>query len=353
MPTTSLVRRLLPVTFSLLAAAFVAALLAGGVRDARDTSADVTVARYDEAPLRELARKLAVVQQDPSDPLWSQAWSLRALKLPDAWPASRGAAGTVVAVVDTGVDPAHDDLDGALVPGYDTLGTDVGTADQNGHGTAVAGVIAARSDNRLGVTSVCGACSLMPVKVIGADGVGDSAHIAAGIVWAADHGARVINLSIVLDSPQQSVEEAVRYAHERGVVLVAAAGNGGGTTPTYPAAYPDVIGVAASQEDGSLYPWSQHGPWVDVAAPGCTPSTARGGGYTMFCGTSSASAATSGTIALALSAVPTATNADIEQAIVETARPLPGEGVADGALDASALVDTLRSRVAASADVAP
>lgn len=337
----------------LAVACAVAAVLAGVFTSGRDASTGVTVARYADAFLSGPKRTLARSQRTPSDPLWSQAWSLRALKLPDVWPTSSGVAGTVVAVVDTGVDPAHSDLTGALVPGYDTLATGVGTADENGHGTAVAGVIAARSDNRIGVTSVCGGCSVMPVKVIGANGVGDSAHIAAGIVWAADHGARVINLSVVLDGPQQSVEDAVRYAHDRGVVVVAAAGNGGGTSPTYPAAYPGVIGVAAAQEDGTLYPWSQHGPWVDVAAPGCTPSTARGGEYTMFCGTSSASAAASGTVALALSAVPTATNLDVERAIVETAEPLTGGGVASGAVDAASLVDTLRAQAAPAAALVP
>ncbi|MGZ8688701.1 MAG: S8 family serine peptidase, partial [Gaiellaceae bacterium] len=173
------------------------------------------------------------------------------------------------------------------------------------------------------------------------------------IVWAADHGARVINLSVVLDSPQQDVENAVRHARDRGVVVVAAAGNGGGSSPTYPAAYPGVIGVAASQEDGTLYPWSQRGSWVDVAAPGCTPSTARGGDYTMFCGTSSASAVASGAVALALSAVPSATAADVERAIVQTTQPLGGGGVASGTIDAASLVDTLRAEAAPALGLAP
>lgn len=351
MPTTSLVR--LPRPLLLLPLAAVAAVLAGGPGPAGDPATGATVARYDVPLLSGPIRTLARSQWTPSDPLWSQAWSLRALRLPDVWPISSGVPTTVVAVVDTGVDPAHGDLAGALVPGFDTLATAVGTVDENGHGTAVAGVIAARSDNRIGVTSACGGCSLMPVKVIDASGLGDSDHIATGIVWAVDHGARVINLSVVLDGPQQRVEDAVRYAHDRGVVVVAAAGNDGGSSPTYPAAYADVIGVAAAQEDGTLYPWSQHGPWVDVAAPGCTPSTSRGGAYTMFCGTSSASAVTAGTVAVALSAVPSATNADVERAIVQTAKPLAGVDVASGEVDAVALVDALRAQVASAAGTAP
>lgn len=299
------------------------------------------IARFEDLLFSGNARTLARSLRTPSDPFWSQAWSLRTLKLPDAWPSASGGPSTVVAVIDTGVDPAQPDLAGALVPGFDTLATGTDTADENGHGTAVAGLIAARSDNRLGVTSVCGNCSVMPVKVIGASGFGDAAHIAAGIVWAADHGARVINLSIILDGPQQSVADAVGYAHDRGVVVVAAAGNGGGSDPTYPAAYPEVIGVAASQEDETLYPWSQRGPWVDVAAPGCSPSTARGGDYTIFCGTSSATAAVAGVVALALSAVPAATNVDVERALTQTALPLRGGEVAFGNVDASSFVDAL------------
>jgi len=341
---------------TLVSLAFAAILAAGiasffSLRPA--VAGGARIARFDNDSLSGSARTLSRSQRVPSDPFWSQAWSLRALKLPDVWPSASGAPATVVAVIDTGVDPAQPDLAGALVPGADTLDSGTGTADDNGHGTAVAGVIAARSDNRIGVTSVCGTCAVMPVKVIGASGFGDAAHIATGIVWATDHGARVINLSVILDGPQQSVEDAVRYAHDRGVVVVAAAGNGSGLDPTYPAAYPEVISVAAAQEDGSLYPWTQRGPWVDVAAPGCSPSTARGGDYTMFCGTSSASASVAGVVALALSVVPTASNVDVERVISETAAPLRGGGVASGYVDALAFVDGLRAAAPPVTGLAP
>jgi len=336
---------------ALAVAGIVAALAASLGATHPDASGSARIARFEDQLFSGDGRALARSRRAPSDPLWSQAWSLRALRLPDVWPSASGGAATVVAVIDTGVDAGQPDLAGALVPGYDTLATGTGTADENGHGTAVAGIIAARSDNRVGITSVCGTCSVMPVKVIGASGFGDAAHIATGIVWAADHGARVINLSVVLDGPQQSIADAVRYAHDRGVVVVAAAGNGGAADPTYPAAYPEVIGVAASQEDGTLYPWSQRGSWVDVAAPGCSPSTARGGDYTIFCGTSSATASVAGVVALALSAVPTATNVDVERVITQTAVPLRDGGVAFGNVDALSLVDALRASATPGTDL--
>ena len=328
---------------TVLLAALAASLVAVALPE-RESDGHVGEARiarfYDDT--RSGGIRTLSVPREPSDPLWSQAWSLRRLGLPGAWAPVPGAPAVIVGVVDTGVDAAHADLAGALLPGYDTLSGGVASSDENGHGTAVAGVIAARADNGVGVTGICGACLVLPVKVIGAAGTGDGGRIAEGIVWAVDQGARVVNLSIVLDGPEQSVEAAIRYATDRGVVVVAAAGNGGGLEPTYPASYPGVIGVAAAQQDGSLYPWTQRGPWVDVAAPGCSPSTARAGEYTMFCGTSSASASVAGVLALALSLVPAATRDDLERALAETAAPLPGVGA--GNVDAAALVDSLQAR---------
>ena len=114
----------------------------------------------------------------------------------------------------------------------------------------------------------------MPIKVLGADGSGGAPAIADGIRYAADHGANVISMSFVLSGPDANVESALQYAHSRGVILVAAAGNAGGDAPTYPASYPDVISVAAVDQSGALFPWSTHGTWVTLAAPGCSLTTA-------------------------------------------------------------------------------
>ena len=180
----------------------------------------------------------------------------------------------VVAVVDSGVDPSQPDLQGALVPGADFADSSGSTVDQYGHGTMVAGVIAARGNNGQGVAGVCWVCQIMPIKVLDANGAGTAASVAEGIRWAADHGANVINLSFILSSPDADVEASIADAHARGVLVVAAAGNNGSGDATYPAAYPFVVSVAATDDADQLYPWSSRGSWVTLAAPGCSLTTA-------------------------------------------------------------------------------
>ena len=133
----------------------------------------------------------------PNDADWPEQWGLRVTRFPQAWSLVKsGANSVVVAVLDTGVDPSQPDLRGALIPGYDFVHQTTNPADDHGHGTAVAGIIAARIDNREGIAGTCAICVIMPVKVLDSGGVGDDSVIAAGIVWAADHGAKVINLSL-------------------------------------------------------------------------------------------------------------------------------------------------------------
>lgn len=274
----------------------------------------------------------------PTDPGWSQEWGLSQIGAPAAWHVSTGSKPVVVAVVDSGVDPNQPDLQGALVQGADFADGTGSTADQYGHGTMVAGVIAARPDNGVGGAGICWTCLVMPVKVLGADGTGTAASIAAGIRYAADHGANVISMSFVLSGPDAGVESALAYAHARGVLLVAAAGNTGSDSPTYPAAYPDVVSVAAVDPTGAVYPWSARGPWVTLAAPGCAYTTVPGGGFTSsFCGTSAAAPLVAGLAGLALSAGNGST-ASVESALEQTAVPLPGV-VGSGRVDAAALLD--------------
>ena len=279
----------------------------------------------------------------PTDPGWSQEWGLAQIGAPAAWHVSSGSKPVVIAVVDSGVDPTQPDLQGALVPGADFADGTGSTADQYGHGTMVAGVIAARPDNGIGGAGICWTCEVMPVKVLGADGSGTAEAIADGIRYAADHGANVISMSFVLSGPDDGVASALAYAHSRGVLLVAAAGNTGSNAPTYPASYPGVISVAAVDPNGVLYPWSARGSWVTLAAPGCAYTTAPGAAFVNdFCGTSAAAPLVAGLAGLALSAAG-GSAASVEAGLERTAVPLPGS-VGSGRVDALRLLQQQTAR---------
>lgn len=288
--------------------------------------------RRDEA-LRTLERSPAVASAErevivtgadtnPNDANWSDQDGVRKIGLPRAWDLSHGSEQVVVAVVDTGVDPSHPDLARQLLPGYDFANGDSDASDDHGHGTAVAGVIAARADNREGIAGVCWLCRVLPVKVLGADGTGPTTAVAAGIVWAADRGADVINLSLGGPEVDGALNDAVSYARSKGAVVIAAAGNNGVTTPFFPAASPGAIGVAGTDGSDRFYAWSNRGQWVAVSAPGCNATTVAHGGYGIFCGTSSASPLVAGLAALALARNPLAGLDGIERAIVGSAVPI-------------------------------
>jgi subtilisin family serine protease len=276
----------------------------------------------------------------PDDRDWPYQQGLRVAGFPQAWDLTRGSSRIVVAVVDTGVDPTQPDLQGALVPGFDFVHMRAAANDDQGHGTAVAGVIAARGNNGEGGAGVCWRCSIMPVKVLDSTGTGDDTVIAAGIVWAVDHGAQVINLSLGGPGVSEDLTAAIGYAVAKGVLLVAAAGNDGDTSTFFPAADPRVLSVAATTAADQRYAWSNFGTWVDVAAPGCNVAPLLTGGYGNFCGTSSASPLVSGLLALELSAHPTLTSAQAAQALEGAAVPLPGV-VRFGRIDAGRALTAL------------
>jgi subtilisin family serine protease len=260
---------------------------------------------------------------NPDDVDWPQQTGLRIVGFPKAWDLTRGSSRVVVAVLDTGVDAKQPDLRGALVPGYDFVHSNTSPVDDHGHGTAVAGVIAARANNHEGVAGICWRCSVMPVKILNAQGSGDDTVIAAGIVWAVDHGAQVINLSLGGPGTSDALTAAIGYAVAKGVIVVAAAGNSGTTTPFYPAADPRAISVAATTVADHRYSWSNFGAWVNVAAPGCNVAPLLAGGYGWFCGTSSATPVVAGLIALERSFAPLATPEQVVAALVRAVHPLP------------------------------
>jgi subtilisin family serine protease len=239
----------------------------------------------------------------PNDPRFATDQQyLLPLRLPSAWDVAHGSTGVKIAIADTGVDLDHPDLAKRILPGYDFVNGDAVAQDDEGHGTMVAGIAAAETNNGIGIAGVAWNASIMPVKVLDATGAGSDFDIANGITWAADNGAQVINLSLGGPWSSQTLYDAIAYARGKGAVVVAAAGNDGAPSFSYPAAYADVA-VAATDAAGDAAWFSNSGFWVDLSAPGIdVTSTALAAGpaeaYAKGSGTSFASPIVAGIAAL-------------------------------------------------------
>lgn len=211
----------------------------------------------------------------PNDPYYAYQWHLAKIQMPTAWDLTAG-SGITVAVVDTGIayedyaqyKKAPDLANTTFVPGWNFVNSTSHANDDNSHGTHVAGTIAQSTNNNLGVAGVAYQARLMPLKALNANGAGQDDWVASAIVWAADSGAKVINLSLGAESPAGILEDAVNYAYGKGVVVVAAAGNSGVGSLSYPAAYPNVIAVGAVRYDEARSPYSNYGTGLAVMAPG-------------------------------------------------------------------------------------
>jgi subtilisin family serine protease len=277
---------------------------------------------------------LLAVDWLPPDPLWNKQWEQRQVRAPKAWGLERGTYATVVAVVDTGVQLNHPDLSARLVSGYDFVNHDARPNDDNGHGTSVAGIVAATA-NSLGVTGMCMHCDVMPLKALDSRGIGYWTVAAKAIIWAADHHADVINMSFGGPTGGSTLARAIDYARSRGVVMIGAAGNDGLTTKFYPAAFAGVISVAAAGHRDLRYDWSNYSTgWVDVAAPGCTWATKRGSDYGSFCGTSAATPLVSGIAALIDSARPNLSRAELQSILMAATIRTPFSFTRFGRIDA-------------------
>ena len=217
----------------------------------------------------------------PNDPLFNRQWGLDQINAPEAWPVTRG-AGTTIAIVDTGVDLRHPDLASKSLDGIDLVTPDACGQDEEGHGTHVAGIAAARTNNGVGVAGVAPDAQILPVRVLDAEGSGSDANVSQGIRQAADRGAQVINLSLggdpvigELPMLNEELEAAVEYAFAKGSVVVAAAGNESLPLCSYPAAAPHAICVAANDSRGMPATYSNlpaGGTTLAVRAPGGTGS---------------------------------------------------------------------------------
>src|SRR3989344_281966 len=207
-----------------------------------------------------------------NDPSLSTQWGMFKVKAadgsgPSAWDGTVGSPSVKIAILDTGIDQNHEDLAAKIVANQNFT-TSPTVDDKYGHGTHVGGIAAAITDNGTGVAGLGYNSSLMNVKVLDDNGSGYYSWIANGIIWATDNGAKVINMSLGGSSGSSTLQSAVNYAVANGVVVVAAAGNSGNSSPTYPAYYPGVIAVAATDSADAKASWSSYGSWVDVAAPG-------------------------------------------------------------------------------------
>jgi len=203
----------------------------------------------------------------PNDTYFPTQWGLTQIDAPNAWNVTTSLSDVKIAILDTGVDRNHEDL--AIKIAASKNFTKSRTVDDlYGHGTHVAGIAAAVTNNAKGVAGVGYNCRIMNGKVLNDSGVGYNSWIANGITWAANNGAKVINLSLGGSYPSVTLENAVNYAWGKGVVVVAAAGNGGSTAASYPAYYNNCIAVSATDSNDTKASWSNYGSWVDVAAPG-------------------------------------------------------------------------------------
>ncbi len=269
----------------------------------------------------------------PSDPDAGH-WAYQALDLPAAWAISTGSPRPVIAIVDSGVDPTHPELAGAVLPGYDFVVGKPGATPVDGHGTGVAGTAAGRAGNGVGGVGACFECSVLPLQVVGSNGIALNVDVAEAIDHAVDRGVAVVNISLIGPNSPPQLEAAIARARAAGVLVVAAAGNEATDAPRFPAGVPGAVSVGAVTADGRRASFSNHGSWVKFSAPECAPIAVLHGGAGVGCGTSMSSPLVAGIVALMRTRAPYASAADIEARLARSARATPGTtfGIPDAAV---------------------
>lgn len=243
------------------------------------------------------------------------------------WDLSTGLSSTVIAILDTGVDLDHADLVDNLLQGIDLVNNTNTPQDDNGHGTRVAGIAAAESDNAIGIAGIDWNAMILPVKVLDSGGNGSFATVAQGIVWAVDHGSNIINLSLGGTKVSDLLEDAINYAIQNNVLVVASSGNNSQSSILYPARYDAVLAVGATTDQNEHATFSNYGEGLDVSAPGVgIYSTSIGGGYAAGSGTSFSAPQVSGLAAILCGIIPLCPIDQIEAAIVNSALDLGTPG---------------------------
>lgn len=263
----------------------------------------------------------------PNDSSLSSQWHMAKVQATSAWGISQGSTQVGIAIIDSGVDGTHPDLVPKLVQGYNFLSKNTDTSDVLGHGTATAGTAAAATDNLTGVAGLAWKNPIMPLLVVSSSGYAYYSNIANAITYAADHGIRVISISISGTSASGTLQSAVDYAWSKGAVVVASAGNTGNSVPNYPAACDKVIAVSATDANDNRPGWSSFGTWVDLSAPGDSIlTTSTGGSYGYWSGTSFSAPLVSGLAALVLSANASLTNVSLVQLLQQNSDDLGAPG---------------------------
>jgi len=281
----------------------------------------------------------------PDDTGFGNQWGMVKIQAPQAWEVTTGSNSIKIAIVDTGVDLDHPDLANKVISNIN-FSNSATTDDVYGHGTHVAGIAAAITNNGIGVAGLGYSATIMSVKVLDDTGIGAYSWIVSGIIWAADNGAEIINLSLGGSYASSALEDAVNYAWSKGVVVVAAAGNNGDTTPSYPAYYTNCIAVAATDANDAKASFSNYGDWVDVAAPGVSIySTLKDNDYGYKSGTSMASPHVAGLAALVFTMVGDSNgngflNDEVRSQIQATCDDIGVSGIGSGRINAYWAVQT-------------
>ncbi len=293
-----------------------------------------------------------------NDPLSCRQWGLDKINVKQAWTNSQGSNNIAIAVIDTGVEYIHIDLSGSKVSvnnDKDYVNNDADAQDDNGHGTHVAGIAAANTSNEQGIAGVCPLCPILPIKVLNAGGQGSSEDIADSIIYSTDQGARIINLSLGSKSCTNELANAVNYAYNQNVLLIAAAGNAcpvlvalglESFTVNYPAKFERVMAVAATDINDNRASFSSYGSSLDISAPGVEIfSTYLNGEYKNLDGTSMASPMVAGTAGLVLAQNPSLTPAQVQDILQRSAFDINSSGWDDqtgwGRLDSAQAMNTL------------
>jgi uncharacterized protein (TIGR02145 family) len=283
--------------------------------------------------------------EKPQDPSLGNNWALDAINAMDAWKITKGDPSIIVAVIDSGIAYDHPSLTDNLLPGYDFISDNTEILDDFGHGTQVAGIITSKYNEIFNTSGVAPESSLMPLKVLDANGEGTVSDVAEAIIYAADSGVRIILLAIGTYAESNVLKAAVEYAFSKNCIIIAAAGNNGTEEPCYPAAYPSTVAVTAVDQFNNSCFFSNKASYIDIGAPGRDVlTTSIGGGYENFTGTSAAAAYASALAALLVSQYPDETNHSIRARMITSALDLghPGwdSGTGFGLIDCTSALSS-------------